>query len=282
MKVFSQKKPFLFSLIISIISVALLDVVFFVVEGLFPNLDIFSRIAIHSATQLVLSIVVILIARHLCVVKEWFRASGTLSGLVMGWFAILYAVVMILVTALSIQPEHWVVPKPWLLFVVIAVPLTTGLFEEILVRGLVLNFLINKIGDSRKSIFTACWYSSVLFGVLHIFNLTSGAGVIETVGKIVYATFVGMFFAAIYLRTKSLWSPIILHALVNLPDSIFGAFVSDEAIEAMAQNQVAQSTQDVISTTLMQIALSIICLIIAYFLLRKKKLHDQEAYSDLS
>ena len=271
MKAFSQKRPLLFSLVISIISVVLLDVTFFVGEAIFSDLDIFSMMAIHSATQLILSVGVLLIARHLYIVKGWFKASNTLKGLMMGWFAILYAVVMILLTSLSIQPEYWIVPKPWPFFVVISVAFTTGLFEEILVRGLVLNLLINKIGDSRQNAIKACWISSVLFGALHIFNLTSGAGIIETVGQIIYATFVGMFFAAIYLRTKSLWAPIILHALVDIPDSLFGALVSDEAIEIMAQDQVAQSMQETISTTLMQIALSIICLIIAFFLLRKKK-----------
>ena len=274
MKVFSQKKPFLFGLSISVVAIALLDMVYFGVVKIFPGMDSISMIAISSVAQLVLGISVLLISRHTCVAKGWFRVKGTVNGLLMGWLAILYAVGMSLITTINMPPEYWIVPKPWPLFVLVAVAFTTGLFEEVLVRGLVLNVLLNKMSDTRKSIIKACWVSSMLFGVLHLFNLTTGAGVIETVGQVIYATFVGVFLAAIYIRTKSLWPSIILHAVIDLPDYIFGAFVSSQAIEETAQQQAAQGTLEIIISTLILVALSSLCLIVAFILLRRKKIDE--------
>ena len=279
MKAFSQRRPFIYCLSVALVVVVLLDVACFGAVWLFPDLDSIALIAISSAAQLVLSISVILLARNICVAKGWFKVNGTLNGLLMGWLPILYAVVMILVTAINMPSEYWVVPKPWPLFVLVAVAFTTGLLEEVLVRGLVLNVLLNKSGITRKEILRACWISSILFGLLHLSNFTTGAGVVETVGQIIYATFVGMLLAAIYLRTKSLWPPIILHAVIDLPDTIFGAFVSSQTIEEIAQMQAAQSIEEIIMSTLIKVALSTLGLIIAFILLRKPHVQTNRIFT---
>lgn len=49
--------------------------------------------------------------------------------------------------------------------------LCTGLFEEILYRGFVMNGLLSHWGNSRKGVIKAVVISAVLFGVLHMINL---------------------------------------------------------------------------------------------------------------
>ncbi|MBQ0080560.1 MAG: CPBP family intramembrane metalloprotease [Alistipes sp.] len=79
--------------------------------------------------------------------------------------------------------------------VVVAAPV----LEEILFRGIILESFINRC---RTWIAILC--SSIIFGVLHGLN-----------GQACMAIVVGILFAIIYLKTKSLFSTIILHAVNN-------------------------------------------------------------------
>ena len=272
MKVFSQKRPFLFGVSVTLALMALMSGMNFVNRTIFPDLDTITEAAISLVVELALGMSVILIGRHICISRGWFRAKGTVKGLMLGWLAIFYAVVMVLVAVITEPVEYWIVPKPWPLFVAVGVAFAVGLFEEVLMRGIVLNVLLNKKGDTRKDIIKACWISSAIFGAIHMFNAIAGAGVIETVGQAVFATFAGMFFAAVYIRTKSLWAPIILHAVFDLPEFIMIAVVSAKGLEDMVQEQAAKSIPEAIISTITAVVLLIPFLIASLVLLRKKKI----------
>lgn len=84
---------------------------------------------------------------------------------------------------LAIKPQlNW--------FWIVAIPLVAAVTEEIFFRG----FLQPRVG---------LWASSVLFGVVHI-----GYG---TVLQVVAPFLLGLLFAFLYLKTKTLWAPIAGH-----------------------------------------------------------------------
>ncbi|WP_027622921.1 CPBP family intramembrane glutamic endopeptidase [Clostridium lundense] len=82
------------------------------------------------------------------------------------------------------------------IFIVIIAPV----FEEILIRGIILEGFLNKY----KAL-TAIIVSSLIFGIIHL-----------NIPQFINATLLGLFLAIIYYKTKSLILCIVSHALNNI------------------------------------------------------------------
>ena len=80
-----------------------------------------------------------------------------------------------------------------------------GFAEEIYFRGIICGIW----KDKEK---TAVIISSVLFGFCHLLNIMGGASVAATLLQILFAFVYGIVMAIIFLRTKSIWPCIFLHA----------------------------------------------------------------------
>lgn len=105
--------------------------------------------------------------------------------------------------------------KPLILFTLIA--LSTGFYEEILCRGLILSACLKKWGKTSKGIYRAVLLASVIFGLFHLINLVMGRGtLLEVITQIIYATFFGVFFSACFLCLGSIWPAIITHTLFDM------------------------------------------------------------------
>ena len=85
-----------------------------------------------------------------------------------------------------------------------------SIFEEIVFRGIVLTVFLSSYSE-RKSIL----FSSVAFGLMHALNLTNGADLVCTMGMVVWAFFMGLFYGYVFVRTRSLLPPMIVHYLGN-------------------------------------------------------------------
>jgi len=90
----------------------------------------------------------------------------------------------------------------------LAVAPVVALFEETLIRGYVLeSFLrLSKSGNVLPAVF----WSSLLFGLSHLMNLAR-QDLPTTLYQVGFTFALGALYAAIYLRTGSLWWPIVLH-----------------------------------------------------------------------
>ena len=81
-------------------------------------------------------------------------------------------------------------------------------YEEILLRGLLLNGLLKSLEPEKNGILLAVIWSSVLFSLVHAINLLSGAPLDATLLQLIYTTAMGFLFAAVYLRTNNLLIPL--------------------------------------------------------------------------
>ena len=110
--------------------------------------------------------------------------------------------------------------KPDLLKAILA-PLGIFLFiaypEELLFRGLLQNFLQKKIGSEKIALFVA----AVFFGATHLNN-----GTHPDWRYFVLATVAGIFYGMAYIKTKNLFVPALIHALV---DSVWIQFLMKAA-----------------------------------------------------
>ncbi len=78
--------------------------------------------------------------------------------------------------------------------------------EELLFRGLLQNFLSKKFGSERIALVVA----AVFFGATHLNN-----GLQPDWRYFVLATVAGLFYGAAYIKTKNLFVPAVIHALVD-------------------------------------------------------------------
>ena len=117
--------------------------------------------------------------------------------------------------------------RPWLPVLFVLLYMSVGFIEEILLRGMVLPLMLRKWGKTKKGINFSVIFSSVIFGLLHLINLITGRRtLLSTTAQIIYGLFFGVFFAACFLRNRSIWPIIFTHALFdlmgNLNDIILG------------------------------------------------------------
>jgi membrane protease YdiL (CAAX protease family) len=85
-----------------------------------------------------------------------------------------------------------------------------GVMEEVAFRGVLLNALL------PRGAWPAVAISSMLFGLMHASNALLGAPWQTVLLQIVFAGMAGTGYAAMRLRTGSLWPPVVLHALFDL------------------------------------------------------------------
>ena len=86
-------------------------------------------------------------------------------------------------------------------------------------RGLgVANWM--RTAKSEKGMMAAFWVSSLCFGLIHMTNSLVGAPLWVSVIQAAYAAGIGMAFAAVYLKTGTLWPCIIAHTTVDFLEFI--------------------------------------------------------------
>jgi len=216
---------------------------------------------ILTVYQVVLTVIGILFMRKLQVLdKNDFKFINIGKGFLLGWIVLVLSAVMVLFGFLN-RSEYFVKPEPLFLLTVILFPLSTGLLEEVVFRGIVLKILLRKTGGTKKGIISAFIISAALFAVVHLIHLMWKSP-IDVTGDLLFAIAGGMFLGAIYLRTKTLIAPILLHWLLNLSGGIFDAFTSPEYT-------IPEATLDNVIIITLIAALPLI--IGAFVLLRKVK-----------
>jgi membrane protease YdiL (CAAX protease family) len=133
------------------------------------------------------------------------------------------------------------VSQPVRILLFLLLYISVGFIEEILFRSMTLTLLLRKWGSTRKGIYLAVLVSSSVFGVLHLINFILGRrSLLSTATQIVYGTFFGVFFAACFLRNKSVWPVIFSHALFdlcgNFEDIAVGSTTFGQVHEITLQN----------------------------------------------
>ncbi|TFG27860.1 MAG: CPBP family intramembrane metalloprotease [Promethearchaeota archaeon] len=103
-------------------------------------------------------------------------------------------------------------------FLIFITALRPGIWEEVMFRGIILTLLAKKYSEKKSVII-----SSILFGLMHLFNLLSGGNIIITVIQVIYATFFGIVFGYLFIKTKSLLPCIITHYLIDSLGQLFAS-----------------------------------------------------------
>jgi len=233
-----------------------------------------SFLALFTLGQIVLSVIIIYLMKKMQVFKvSDFKFNNIGKGFLLGWFNLVFAVGAFSLTFFALPENSLIMPSPFALITTILHPfLGTGVFEEVLVRGLILKILLLTMGHTKRGTLKACLISSAIFGVVHIVNVIVVGEFLPVIAQVIYATFIGVFYAVLFLRTKTLWIPILLHGLTNVSTGIFNVLLSPDVLQDFMQNQADPSIID----AFMPVVFSIPFLIVGLILLRKVKAEDVE------
>ena len=102
--------------------------------------------------------------------------------------------------------------------------------EEFVFRGVILAAFL-RFYDQTKAIL----YSALCFGLWHILYLLAGGDPVFTIGNVIWAAIMGLFYGYVTLRTGSLLPAMIVHYLGNLLVSAITAYIQANAsIQAVA------------------------------------------------
>ncbi len=148
--------------------------------------------------------------------KLGFQKKGLVKGLCISFVMILYIIENFISASNTDSVKNYAQITFVNLLLCFLSNMSVGLFEEVLLRGTVLN-IMNEQWKSRKyGTYWAVFLSSFLFGVAHFINYFNGKAYMNpTIAQVFYATFIGLFMAAVYLRSKNIWVVIILHGLFD-------------------------------------------------------------------
>ena len=101
---------------------------------------------------------------------------------------------------------------------------TLSIIEEIMWRGVVLAVFLRVYGH-RKAIL----YSALCFGLLHILSVQNGYSLLYSLGNVVWAAILGLFYGYVTLKADSLLPAMIVHYLGNLFVSAINAYIQANA-----------------------------------------------------
>ena len=188
--------------------------------ALFCNIKILDINPIYIA--LMLNFLIAFLICWLCkkiLIRDWWfglQLNGLLSGLKKyGLPAIIATSLVTIAFCIGLTPFD---NKPTIWRVVIegvVYYIGVAIMEELYLRGLLHNIIEKWFGERKNATLYAILIASLLFGLGHIFG-AMGQPIITVIAKAAWATALGIYLGAVYVKSKNLWVPIVLHLVINL------------------------------------------------------------------
>ena len=92
--------------------------------------------------------------------------------------------------------------------------MSPGFSEEIVFRAIPLSNWM-RVSCEKSEIYKCAAVTAAGFGIIHSVNLLAGAAFSATLFQVFYAFCLGVMFAAVMLRTGSVWPCVIMHTLID-------------------------------------------------------------------
>ncbi|WP_435577414.1 lysostaphin resistance A-like protein [Gilvibacter sp.] len=126
------------------------------------------------------------------------------------WVSLLGCFIFCLATASDVTIGDF---EPVFLIQLIGIVYVQTFAEELIFRGLLINGYLTRNIPLKRAVV----YSALLFGGMHLINLSSNANVMSVINQSIAAIFMGVFFGAVYIHVRNIYWMGLLHMLINLP-----------------------------------------------------------------
>ncbi|MBQ9067867.1 MAG: CPBP family intramembrane metalloprotease [Eggerthellaceae bacterium] len=220
MKKIRQHQPLVFALVVSIVSALCFWVLPDQVAWAFSGMGVAPEVTYAFAQSLLAAMVTA--ALYFASGVFGLGARPSALSLRITAAAVLAVALAVGVAKVLVQGGSPTAPLPSVV-VFAAMLCATALFEEALFRGLLFEGFaktFETMGTKNNALLAAAATSSLVFGILHVtsdlgslFRLTA---YVQAVGKIAECTLFGLIMCAVYVKTRSIWLCVVLHACFDL------------------------------------------------------------------
>ncbi|MDL2246383.1 CPBP family intramembrane metalloprotease [Methanobrevibacter sp. OttesenSCG-928-K11] len=267
---FSQKHIILFSFLIGIVFLLLFGfgIITQILTIFLPGEILFipgMGYLLSAINNFIAFILLIIILKRIDLFNNisW-NFKGVKKGLILGVPLIIFTLVQMYLI-FDAAPDKSIVISLIPIINAVIYCISIGLWEETLCRGLFLTNMLKKWGNTKKGIIKSIVLSSMIFGILHIISAING-NLISSLIQVAYASIMGILLAVIYIKTKSLWSAIILHIILN-----FAAYL----MPFLVPNSVGMDQGLFI---IILILFNLVFLIYSYFIIINIKVEDVQSF----
>lgn len=178
------------------------------------------------------------------------------------WYLLLFPLYLVLVTGPDPGEIDFAAIPIYRFGVLLCYVITIGFAEEYMLRGFVQSYLLKHFGQTKKRILFSVLGGAFLFGLLHLLRFDKG--LYGEIAQVMYATFIGVMFGALLLRTNKIWPLVALHALIDFINNF--DYITSETI-----NIHASRTNTSAADALVIILVVLPCFIYGLVLLKKVK-----------
>ena len=192
-----------------------------------------------------------------------FRIQGLGKGLVLGIPFIIIGIAAAIIGNIGVDFKTLVPTSAFNMALFTVNMFMVGVNEEISMRSLVLNSLLNHYEKTHRGILKAVLVSALIFGAIHIPNIFFMPPMTVAV-QAINAAAAGTLFAAIYIRSGSIWPGIIIHMLVDWLALFVGQCFTGGSSVLSVEMGISQGLMMILLGSTPPIAISL-------FLLRKSK-----------
>ena len=120
--------------------------------------------------------------------------------------------VILIIIAISENQQF----KPAIIIIIKLIDLLQISFtEESLFRGLIASKFAQKYIDRKYGILKSILFPSLIFGLVHIVNITANYKISYCIMQAIFATIVGIFFTTTYFLGKNIFALIVAHTITN-------------------------------------------------------------------
>ncbi|MDH5400910.1 MAG: CPBP family intramembrane metalloprotease [Candidatus Heimdallarchaeota archaeon] len=142
--------------------------------------------------------------------KSRMQLKGKFSDIVIGVTGSgIFIVILYWSVSYILLPDQKVGYNFKMISMYFSLALISGMIEELAFRGIILERLRDFYSDKRSIAI-----SSIVFSFAHLFNLIISP-LVPTLIQVIYSFIAGVALGSLYVKTKSIWSPMIIHYLIN-------------------------------------------------------------------
>ena len=187
-------------------------------------------------------------------------------------FKLVYTALLVVMIILDCTNNDMTFRPFGMILLFIFLMFVVAMAEELMCRAIISETMLEHFGLDAKSVRKAALLSGALFGCLHLLNALS-SDPLAAIGQSFANIAAGFMLAAIYFRSGSMWTVVIVHALNNIGAAMANGFF-EIATEQAAEGAtvLGSAVNDLqLATVLVQFVLQ---MIVGFFLLRDKKNPD--------
>lgn len=143
-----------------------------------------------------------------------FKAGDFKKTLKSGTLMIVVSLVLILLSLLLNGGLHF--QEEGSVLLVLLSYVLTGIREELILRGIGLNLLADRYSAGKKEIRLAILLNALMFGFMHLGRLSRGAALSDVGFQVIFASFLGVMLASMYMYGGSVWAVAVAHTLWDI------------------------------------------------------------------